>query len=264
MSKNEFSSSLSSEISRLSNLKILHLAELSLTGQIPVDAMKQLTSLEQIVITYATKMKGPLLELSEHWPNLNVVDIYMSGFDGSIPTTIGQNTNLEMLWVDAVPMDASTIPTEIGLLKNLRGFVFRPSRNGVGGATIPTEIGECTNLDTVDWNNLSGFIPTEIGKLTKLKEVIFEDGTLSGSIPSEIGLLSKLTFLGILGNQLKGTLPSELGNLSNLEVLEVYANNLTGNVPSGVCETNLDIFIDRDCSIEECECCDKCRGDKRY
>ena len=97
LSRNEFSSSISSDISKLTSIKILNLSELSLTGQFPVDAMKSLSTLEHIAIAQATKMSGPLLELSESWPNLKLFDIYRSKFTGTIPTTIGTNTKLEYL-----------------------------------------------------------------------------------------------------------------------------------------------------------------------
>ena len=97
LSQNKFSSSISSDISKLSSLRSLFLAELLLTGEIPVDAMKSLSSLEQIVITSATKLRGPLFEQIGNWPNLKVFDIHGSRFTGSIPTTIGEITNLEFM-----------------------------------------------------------------------------------------------------------------------------------------------------------------------
>jgi hypothetical protein len=97
LSKNDFISTISPEISKLTNIKILHLAELDLTGQVPVDAMKSLSTLEQLVITSATGLRGPLVELTESWPNLTVLDLYQSEFTGTIPASIGKNTKLEIL-----------------------------------------------------------------------------------------------------------------------------------------------------------------------
>ena len=76
---------------------MLHLNQLSLTGELPLDAMKSLSSLEDISIAHATKVNGPILEFFESWPNLTSIDIYRSNFTGTIPTTIGINTKLEFL-----------------------------------------------------------------------------------------------------------------------------------------------------------------------
>jgi len=261
LSKNNFASTISPEISMLSNLQVLHLMELvSLTGEIPVDAMRQLTSLEHLVITFAQNLRGPLLEASSSWTNLNTFDVYLSGFTGTIPKTIGQSANLEYLWLEGVQMDASTIPSEIGLLTNLKGFIL-DSKSPLDGATIPTEIGALPNLEIFGGRGFTGSIPTEIAHLANLQELILEAGSLTGNLPSEIGVMTNLSHLRIVLNEIEGTLPSELGNLQKLELLEVYFNNLTGSIPSGVCK-NPDISIDRDC-IQECECCGtKCRYKK--
>ncbi|VEU33967.1 unnamed protein product [Pseudo-nitzschia multistriata] len=97
MRNNGFLSTISSDISKLTNLKALYLGELFLTGEVPTDAMKSLSSLEEISISHATEMTGPLLEFSEHWPNLTYFDILRSTFTGTIPTTIGTNTNLKYM-----------------------------------------------------------------------------------------------------------------------------------------------------------------------
>jgi len=93
---NEFTSTISSDISKLTNIETLHLSELSLTGQFP-DSIKSLTSLKHLLITHAQQMSGPLLEFVKYWPNLELFDIYQSGFTGTIPTTIGMNTKLNLL-----------------------------------------------------------------------------------------------------------------------------------------------------------------------
>ena len=66
-----------------------------------------------------------------------------------------------------------TLPTDIGLLKDLHTLVLK------------------ANLD------LRGKIPSEIGMLSELKTLRLEDTNLSGTIPTEIGLLRSLELLNL-------------------------------------------------------------------
>ena len=95
LSQNKFSSSISSDISNLTSLRSLYLSELALTGEIPIDAMKSLSGLRAISVASATSMTGPLFELLPFWPLMSDIDMHTSGMTGTIPTTIGGNTELE-------------------------------------------------------------------------------------------------------------------------------------------------------------------------
>lgn len=98
LSANFFSSSISSDISNLTKLKSLYLNELSLTGSLP-ESLKLVSTLETLQIFHGTQMKGPILNFLEYWPNLYHIDLYQSSFTGTIPTSIGINTNLWRLWL---------------------------------------------------------------------------------------------------------------------------------------------------------------------
>lgn len=155
-------------------------------------------------------------------------------------------------WLDGVDMDLSIIPTEIGLLTNLKEIDFDSNHNLQGGGTIPTEIGNCESLNFIHATSYSGPIPTEIGRLVNLEDITFKDGMLTGSIPSEIGQLTKLTTLSLKNNQLEGTLPSEMGKLQGLKTLELFGNHLVGSIPRGLCMSP-GILIFHDSNINECE-----------
>mmetsp|Transcript_16575 Transcript_16575/g.38299 ORF Transcript_16575/g.38299 Transcript_16575/m.38299 type:complete len:567 (+) Transcript_16575:117-1817(+) len=256
LSGNDFSSTISSDISKLTNLRRLHLNELSLTGELPVDAMKSLSNLEQLAMTHATRMNGPLLEYSISWPNLTSIDIYQSHFSGTIPTTVGVNTKLERFWLPGTKMDLSSIPTEIGLLTNLLQFSLVSEMHRMDTGTLPTEIGNCRALQYLQMvgSNYHGTIPTEFGRLKNLTEIYLNRGMLTGSVPSEIGQLTNLQSLDISRNQLQGTLPIELGTLQDLKSFEVYRNNLSGTIPSNICNSPY-ISIIRDCAVDKCKCC---------
>jgi Leucine-rich repeat (LRR) protein len=150
-------------------------------------------------------------------------------------------------------INATNIPSEIGLLSNLEEFLVWSTT--ADGGTIPTEFGNCEKLQVlvIQGSNFVRDIPTELGKLTNLRRIVLEGGSLSGSVPSELGLLTNLNSLSIALNNLEGQLPDELGNLKQLSMLEVHYNDLVGSIPSGLC--NDYISIDRSCPITECDCC---------
>jgi Leucine-rich repeat (LRR) protein len=150
-------------------------------------------------------------------------------------------------------INATNIPSEIGLLPNLTEFQVWSTT--ADGGTIPTELGNCDKLKVlvIQGSDFIREIPTELGKLTNLRRLILEGGLLSGLVPTELGLLTNLTWLSIALNDLSGQLPNELGNLKQLSILEVHYNSLIGSIPSGLC--NEYVSIDRSCPITECDCC---------
>jgi hypothetical protein len=96
LSRNDFTSTISSDISKLSNLKSLIFNELSLTGAVP-ESLKLVTTLEDVSLWHADKMTGNILDLMQYWPDLQMMDIYQTSFTGTLPTSIGMNTNLRVL-----------------------------------------------------------------------------------------------------------------------------------------------------------------------
>ena len=131
---------------------------------------------------------------------------------------------------------SGTIPGEVGLLTELRGF----------------EVGR---------NNLSGTIPSEIGFLSELEVLTMHDNSLGGAIPSELGMLENVWYVRLNDNSFSSTLPDLLGDLSSLFYLFLHENEITGtivcdNVPSQV------MRISADCAgnFPEviCDCCNGC------
>ncbi len=157
------------------------------------------------------------------------LDLSENGLNGTIPSELGNLTNLTTLslWDNEL---SGTIPPELTNLTNLE-FLYLDG-NQLSGP-IPPGLGKVTNLQEVylSENNLSGTIPSELGRLTNLKGLYLYDNELSGPIPSELGNLSNLEGLGLWGNQLSGPIPSELGNLSNLTWLHISDNRLSGCAP---------------------------------
>lgn len=158
------------------------------------------------------------------------LDLYYNGLDGTIPTDLGDLTNMDYLRFNFNHLSGS-IPSELGNLTNLTYFDL--GNNQLTGG-IPTSLGNLTKLTRFDvaGNRLDGGIPSQLGSLTALKELYLYVNQLSGSLPSELGNLTSLESLRINNNSLTGSIPSTYGSLTNL--IEFYANNndLDGSIPS--------------------------------
>jgi len=146
--------------------------------------------------------------------NTTSLNLLNSGLTGSIPSEIGNLTNLTYLYL---------------------------YNNELSGS-IPPEIGNLTNLTWL-WlydNQLTGSIPSSIGNLTNLTGLFLNNNQLTGRIPSEIGNLTNLTNLDLSDNELTEEIPPEIGNLTNLFQLLLNNNQLMGEIPESIC--NIDIF----------------------
>ncbi len=142
------------------------------------------------------------------------------------------NNRVTMLNLDSNQLTGS-IPTELGNLSNLE-FLWLNINQLTG--SIPTELGNLSNLESL-WlysNQLTGSIPTELGNLSNLVSLRLDSNRLTGSIPTELGNLFNLRSIWLYSNQLTGSIPTELGNLSNLISLRLDSNRLTGSIPQEV------------------------------
>ena len=155
---------------------------------------------------------------------------------GSIPTQLGNLTNLTALWLSSNQLTGS-IPTQLG---NLTKLVSLNLRNNRLTGSIPTQLGSLTKLQgstfspglNLSNNQFTGSIPTQLGSLTELVSLSLSTNQLTGSIPAELGSLTKLTNLNLSNNQLTESIPTQLGNLTKLTALTLINNRLTGSIPT--------------------------------
>eukprot|EP00978_Attheya_sp_CCMP212_P016812 scaffold44411_cov45-Attheya_sp.AAC.1 len=159
--------------------------------------------------------------------NLEVLSLPSNALTGTIPSELGQISNLN-LHSNALN---GTIPSELGQISNLQGLsLFANALTG----TIPSELGQMPNLEYLDLHNnpLTGTIPSELGQLSTLGDLFLSFNNLTGTIPSELGQMSNLQDLWMRDNALTGTIPSELGLIANLQDLSLTSNALTGTIPT--------------------------------
>jgi hypothetical protein len=163
---NELTSTISSKIGQLTDLKHFTVGKNRLTGPFPIESLQQLTKMEIFVVS-ANRLEGRIFDAVMSWPQLQ--DLQLSALplvEGSIPTTIGQLSRLVSLFLEAFD---PVVPTEIGLLTNLEIFHFSNPRPAIEGLDL----------------NKTAILPTEIGKLTALSDLLFQSNSaIAGPIPT--------------------------------------------------------------------------------
>jgi len=145
---------------------------------------------------------------------------------------------------------AGTIPTELGLLDELRVLGLE---QGNTGGKIPSELGRLEKMLFIDldFNRLTGEIPSEIYKLTNLETLDLNVNSLTGTLDTQLGELTNLSFVQLQNNLFSGTIPTEAGDLSLLTTFNVHKNNFSGTIPLTMCEN---IPVPLSSLIADCQC----------
>ena len=161
------------------------------------------------------------------------LSLYENNLTGTIPTELGNLTNLKSLELSFNKNLSGPIPPDIGRLSQL--VELRLRRTGVSGR-VPAEFGTLANLKNLALGEsaLSGPLPPELGKLVHLELLSLDQNHLTGSIPPELGHLANLRELRVARNAgLSGTLPASLTALRRLEVLVTGGTSLCAPANDG-------------------------------
>jgi hypothetical protein len=212
---NALSGPLPESMGDLEKVTHLNLKNNKLTGPIP-QSIGNMESLESLILSGRTYDIGGTLKAPPE--NLNYA--YHPGkrssstnrFTGTIPSSIGQLSNLEFLEISDQAGITGPLPSEIGTLSSLKGLY----------------------LNTLD---LDGYrIPETFGNLTELRHFYVSGSDVIGQLPGGLKNMQKLTYINIvssetLGKGLTGALP-DFSNLTNLRSLVLSNNEFEGSYPS--------------------------------
>ena len=154
------------------------------------------------------------------------------GFDSciisTIPTQIGLLTNLKQLhFYESAFAQTPPLPTEIGMLQNLE-ILHNTIRQ-----PIITEIGMLRNLTDLELAPTPNQqLPTQFGQLPDLRYLTISSGSgIGGTLPNEFSNLTQLSTISISNNSLTGTIPSSWANLTTLWNIDFSYNSLSGKIP---------------------------------
>eukprot|EP00298_Acanthocystis_sp_HF-20_P018637 c22002_g2_i1.p1 GENE.c22002_g2_i1~~c22002_g2_i1.p1 ORF type:complete len:806 (-),score=237.11 c22002_g2_i1:35-2452(-) len=150
----------------------------------------------------------------------------------SIPSEIGQLSNLILLLLFTDTNTKAPIPSEIGNLSKL--LRLQISNFGIEGS-IPSQLGALTKVSTFELNSnlISGSIASELGLMTSLQSLQIKE-KVSGSFPSEICSIEQLQSLSVEENEISGTIPSEIAKLQKISEIIFFENRLSGAIPSEI------------------------------
>nr|GMD46807.1 MDIS1-interacting receptor like kinase 2-like [Ipomoea batatas] len=193
------------------------------------------------------------------FPSLTRFSISGNKFNGSIPPTIGDLSNLVFLDLSNNRFDGS-IPPQIGKLRELQYLSLY--HNNISGV-VPYQIGNLQKVWFLDlgsnsyleapdnWSRVKSFpvlrhlsfagnkfgprFPDFILDCRNITYLDLSRNYLNGSIPESLfTTLEKLEYLYLIDNNFSGPLSSNIGKLSNLKVLDLWSNSFKGEIPSSI------------------------------
>lgn len=139
---NSFKGSLPEQISRMSNLKEMWLGNNSITGQIP-ESIGYMNSLGEWLEMHRLFLE--LVLISYAFRNIETLSLWGNSMRGTIPNSLYYLTNLKALHLrHNSPGFWGTLSSDVGKLVNLRELVL--NNNPLLTGTVPSELGLCRDL----------------------------------------------------------------------------------------------------------------------
>ncbi|TYI96182.1 hypothetical protein E1A91_D01G053300v1 [Gossypium mustelinum] len=235
MSNNYFSGSIPDNLGNLRNLKILTLANNSLTSS-RMSFFFSLTNcrvLENLLFGINSFISGELPRVVGNLSSsLEEFSASACNIRGSIPSEIGNLSHLINLELGGNKL-IGQIPTTVGGLEELQSLSLEDNKFE---GSIPPELCHLNKLAFLFLTNnkLSGPIPACFGDLTSLRQLFLDSNMFSSSIPSTLTKLNYLLILYLSSNSLSGLLPIDIGKWQVLTSLDLSNNQFSGDIPTGV------------------------------
>ncbi|XP_052302785.1 receptor-like protein 15 isoform X3 [Populus trichocarpa] len=224
------------------SLQSLDLTNFQIKGEFPNWLIENNTYLKRLSLENCS-LSGPFLLPKSSHVNLSFLSISMNHFQGQIPSEIRAHLpGLEVLLMSDNGFNGS-IPSSLGNMSLM--YELDLSNNSLQGQ-IPGWIGNMSSLEFLDLsrNNLSGPLPPRFNTSSKLRVVYLSRNKLQGPIAMAFYDSSEIFALDLSHNDLTGRIPEWIGRLSNLRFLLLSYNNLEGEIPIRLCRLDQLTVID--------------------
>ncbi|KAM3692261.1 hypothetical protein ACJW31_08G075200 [Castanea mollissima] len=221
------SGTLSPEIGRLSNLKILDFMWNNISGSIPKE-IGNITTLELLLLN-GNQLRGPLPEELGYFPNLDRIQVDENHISGPVPKSFAYLNKTRHFHMNNNSISGQ-IPPELSRLPSLIHFLL--DNNNLSGY-LPPEFSELPNLQILqfDNNNFDGTtIPASYSKMSKLLKLSLRNCSLQGPIP-DFSQIPSLYYLDLSSNQLNGTIPLDRFS-QNITTILLSHNHISGAIPA--------------------------------
>jgi Leucine-rich repeat (LRR) protein len=214
-----------------------------------VDYAEAWASLESLYVGQ-TRLSLSLNDQVSSWRRLQVLDADGSRLSGTLSSFLSTEIRVLKLLPKSSEGLQGSIPTEIGQWTELQDLIL--DYNDLLTSTIPTEIGQATSILLISTKyipRLTGPIPTELGLLPRLTVLDLRTTLISGTVPTELAKCPELRELRVETTELVGSMPAELCDDSRAWD-ELSASCDSETVEGGAASDPSKFF--------ECDCCTYC------
>ncbi|KAM3220867.1 putative LRR receptor-like serine/threonine-protein kinase [Capsicum annuum] len=214
--------------------KILDFTSCNMRGKIP-NFFSNFTSL--VVLNFANninlarnKLQGPIPTQLE---NVNVIDLSLNNFVGSIPSKIGEAPGIRSISLSRNKIHGS-IPESFCHASNVLQ-VLDLSNNSLSG-TIQRNLGNCRSLIYLNLgqNKLTGSVPEELEHITSLRYLDLNGNQFEESFPAVIENFQDLEILNLAGNGFEVRIPKFIGDIRSLRILVLESKSFNESIHEGL------------------------------
>ncbi|CAA0823949.1 ROP-interactive CRIB motif-containing protein 7 [Striga hermonthica] len=222
--------SLDGKVGGLTGLRRFVLTGSRVSGGFPGEFSDSI-DLEQLTLS-RNNLTGEIpTNIFRNMKKLKILDLSGNGFEGDLPESVGNLT--ELLKLDlSFNRFSGKIPETLKGLKSLEFMDL--SFNRFGNFGLPLFLSEMFSLKELylSGNLLGGQIPEIWGGLRGIMGIGLSGVGLVGNIPKSMGIhLRNICYLGLDNNGLDGPVPEEFEFLESVSELNLENNNLSGRVP---------------------------------
>ncbi|XP_020674082.2 receptor-like protein Cf-9, partial [Dendrobium catenatum] len=198
-----------------------------------------LTSLKTLNLSFNNFDGSPIPDFGwDRLVNLTSLDLFRTGFNGKVPTSISRLTKLTFLTLSSSSRHSLAINPMILqnmsslkelILENLNVSSYRDEWCGVLVNSTPV-----LEILSMHKCSLFGAICSSLPMLPLpfLSIINFGHNNLDSNIPDSFANFSSLSYLNLQQNNFKGFFPNQIFQLRNLKFLDIsYNPMLSGNLP---------------------------------